>query len=143
MDTLEEMFGIDPESPEAQRADFLVDSDMRMLDKLVQIRRERGLTQAQVGAIMGVSQPTVAEFEATGSNPRLSTIRRYAQAVEALVRHEVEPDRGQAASWSEIVIDTPATIRARRTVPSQARLIGADHFRRASQMNANQFALAA
>lgn len=111
MDALEEMFGLDPDSPETRRADFLVECDMRMLDRLVEIRRDRNLSQRQVGEIMGVSQPTVAQFEAHDSNPRLSTIRRYAMAVGALVRHEVVPDEGQLEDgrWTfEMVLPMPS-----------------------------------
>jgi len=89
--SLEEMFGLNPNSYEAKLADALVEADMALMDDLVEMRVRRGLTQRDVGDIMGVSQPTVAEFEADGSNPCLSTIRRYALAVQAQVRHSVQP----------------------------------------------------
>lgn len=95
MATLDEMLGLDAASPDMTRAEFLVESDRVLLRRLIEVRAERGLTQDQVGELMGVSQPTVAAFEAHDSNPRLSTIRRYAQAVRALVHHKVEPDEGQ------------------------------------------------
>lgn len=54
-----------------------------VIDRLIQIRKDRKLTQKQVADRMGVGQSTVAGFENEGSDPRLSTIQRYARAVEA------------------------------------------------------------
>lgn len=93
--TLEELLSLDPASPAMLRAQQLADNDRALLDALVAMRRDRGLTQAQVGESMGVSQPSVADFEAYDANPTLARIRRYAHAVEALIVHKVEADEGQ------------------------------------------------
>ncbi|MBB1516004.1 helix-turn-helix transcriptional regulator [Tessaracoccus sp. MC1679] len=95
MSTLDELLGLDPTSPEALRADLLVENDQELLDALVRVRKDRGLSQADVAKILGVKQPTVADFEAHDSNPTLSRIRRYAHAVGALISHRVELDSGQ------------------------------------------------
>lgn len=95
MATLEEILGIDAADPEAHRARALAVNDRKLLQALVEIREERGLSQTAVAEKLGISQPSVAAFESTGSNPKLSTIRRYAQAVGALIRHEVTQDVGQ------------------------------------------------
>lgn len=95
MSTLEELLGIDPESDTMLRAEQLVRNDRALLRQLVEVREEQGLTQEDVAARMGVTQATVSRFESYDSNPTLGSIRRYAHAVEALIRHEVEPDRGQ------------------------------------------------
>lgn len=58
----------------------------RILDKLVALRRHRGLSQRGVADRMGVRQPTVSGFETEDSDPRLSTLQRYARAVEATLR---------------------------------------------------------
>lgn len=92
---LEELLGLDPASPALLRAQLLADNDRALLSALVAIRKERGLAQAQVGELMGVSQPSVADFEAHDANPTLSRIRRYAHAVRAHVVHKVEADEGQ------------------------------------------------
>lgn len=57
-----------------------------ILDKLVGLRRLRRLSQSAVAARMGVRQPTVSGFETEDSDPRLSTLQRYARAVEARLR---------------------------------------------------------
>lgn len=93
--TLEALLGLDEDLQSVDRAELLAANDRSLLRELVAIRKARDLTQGDVGKLMGVSQPSVAAFEAHDSNPKLSTIRRYAQAVGALIRHEVDKDEGQ------------------------------------------------
>ena len=57
-----------------------------ILDKLVGLRRALGLSQTTLAARMGVRQPTVSGFETEDSDPRLSTLQRYARAVQARLR---------------------------------------------------------
>lgn len=61
----------------------------RLIDTLVEVRKERQLSQMDVAARMGVRQPTVSGFEKQ-SDPRVSTLQRYARAVEAKLRFVVE-----------------------------------------------------
>jgi transcriptional regulator with XRE-family HTH domain len=68
----------------------------RLLDTLIALRRERGLSQTDVALRMGVRQPTVSGFEKQ-SDPRLSTLHRYARAVEARLRFIVESP--STCSW--------------------------------------------
>lgn len=90
--SLEAALGIDPADPEYIRAQQLADADRVMLRDLVAVRRRHGLTQERVGELMGISQPSVAAIEGHDANPKLSTIRRYAVAIGALIRHEVVSD---------------------------------------------------
>jgi len=64
------------------------DADERhsIIDRLLGLRRLRRLSQTAVAARMGVRQPTVSGFETEDSDPRLSTLQRYARAVEARLR---------------------------------------------------------
>ena len=57
----------------------------QLLDALVAERRACSLTQKEVARRMGVKQPTVSGFETEDSDPRLSTLQRYARAVGARV----------------------------------------------------------
>lgn len=75
-----------------RRAEALVESDVALLKSLIMLREKHNLSQAEVAIRMGVTQPTVSSFERYDSNPRLSTIRRYALAVDALVEHSVVDD---------------------------------------------------
>ena len=109
MNTLEELLGIDPDSPSMRRATQLMENDRALLRRLIQLRSDQGLTQQDVADRMGVTQPTVAKFEAYDSNPTLASIRRYAHAVGALVTHVVETDseqRQDGGSWIPVRMST-------------------------------------
>lgn len=62
-----------------------------LIDALVQQRNALGLKQTQVAKAMGVGQSTVCGFETEGADPRLSTVQRYARAVDAAIRVQVVP----------------------------------------------------
>lgn len=53
------------------------------------------MTQKDVAELLGISQQAVQKFESYDSDPKMSTLARYANAVGALVTHSVEPDVGQ------------------------------------------------
>ncbi|HEY3009547.1 MAG TPA: helix-turn-helix domain-containing protein [Micromonosporaceae bacterium] len=59
----------------------LAERRQRALADLVAQRRAAGLSQADVAARMGTSQPAVARLEAGNVDVRLSTLERYAAAV--------------------------------------------------------------
>lgn len=52
-----------------------------IIQALIAKRRARGLSQTQVAVQMGVKQPTVSGIETDESDPRLSTLQRYARAI--------------------------------------------------------------
>ncbi|WP_212992237.1 helix-turn-helix domain-containing protein [Actinoplanes auranticolor] len=62
----------------------------RIVDSLIALRRALRLTQKAVAGRMGVRQPAVSEFENEANDPRLSTLQRYARAVEARLKVVVE-----------------------------------------------------
>ena len=63
-----------------------------IVDCLVGFRKALGLTQAEIARRMGVKQPTVSGFETEMSDPRLSTLQRYAGAVDARIEVRVHWD---------------------------------------------------
>jgi len=95
MPTLAELLSATHETPATKRAEALAKNDYLLIRELIQVRRDAKLTQTDIADRLGVTQPTVAAFERMDSDPKLSTIRRYAQAVGALVAHVVEADQGQ------------------------------------------------
>ena len=113
MESLAKLLDLDPDDPEVRRARFLAEEDYQLLRKLIELRKELGVTQAMVAERLGISQPSVAAFERYDSDPKLSTIRRYAQVVGLLVGHKVEVDRGQGVvndgSWAGGWVPTPTT----------------------------------
>lgn len=88
-DEIDDLLGIDSEDPTQRLALELVDSDDRLMRRLVECRQQQGLTQSEVGRRMGVTQPAVAAFERPDADPKLSTIRRYALAIGVMVKHAV------------------------------------------------------
>jgi DNA-binding XRE family transcriptional regulator len=101
MKGLEEILGIDPQDPETMRSMSLTETDHQFLRRLVGLRRDMGLTQQDVADRLGITQASVAAFERYDNDPKLSTIRRYAQVVGLLIAHRVEVDEGQLRHQSE------------------------------------------
>lgn len=64
-------------------------------EKIKALRREKGLSQRQLGVKMGVTQQTIAQYEKTTEQPKLSTIRKIASALEIPISVLVE-------DWSKI-----------------------------------------
>lgn len=79
------------------RAKLLASEDRRMRAELIRLREAAHLTQAEIGALIGVSQQAINKLERYDADPKLSTLRRYANAVGAIVEHHVSPDVGQSA----------------------------------------------
>ncbi len=67
---------------------FAADTD-EILGALVRRRVRLGLSQTAVAARMGTSQSAVARLEAGRSDPRLSTLERYAAALDTSVSYAV------------------------------------------------------
>ena len=72
------------ESEQFKDAYDALEDEFAALAVLLQARKEAGMTQADVAAKMGVSQPVLARIESSlGSRkhaPSLETLRRYAAA---------------------------------------------------------------
>lgn len=78
------------------RAKVLAREDREMRTQLVRLRRQANLTQKNVADLLGVTPQAVAKLERYDADPKLSTLRRYANAVGAIVEHRVTADRGQS-----------------------------------------------
>jgi transcriptional regulator with XRE-family HTH domain len=65
--------------------DALATDADELVERLVRRRIELGLSQRAVAARMGTSQPAVARLEAGGTDLRLSTLARYAAALDVSV----------------------------------------------------------
>ena len=118
------MTSVSDESLE-HRADLLVDARDRLLEGLVRLRREHKLSQQTVAERMGVSQPTVAAFERYDANPTVSSIIRYAMAVDALLDIKVVDDCGAGVpgAW-QMSGAAQATVRV--PTPSRKTQVVAD-----------------
>ena len=125
-----ELLGEDPDAPGHKHARSLVAADHTLVRDLVAVRERSGMTQADVARIMGTSQASVSRFESGPSDAHLSTVRRYAKAVGALIRHEViavgEHDVRRAArnaGMPDYRWESSSTEAARRV--STGKLVGA------------------
>lgn len=103
MATIEELAGIELADLEVQLALDLARGDRAFLRRLVQERRRQRISQQDVADRLGITQPSVAAFERHDSDPKLSTVRRYAQVIGIMVTHEV------AARWATTV-QVPAAV---------------------------------
>lgn len=66
------------------RAKILAHEDRELKAELIRIRIESGLTQKDLAGIMGVTQQAIHKLERYDSDPKASTLRRYANALGAL-----------------------------------------------------------
>ncbi|MCD4549710.1 helix-turn-helix domain-containing protein [Schaalia sp. lx-260] len=98
-----ELLGETPNSAENHFARTLVAADEKLIQDLVAMRTALGYTQQEVAKIMGTTQASISRFESGQSDIHLSTIRRYAQAIGAIVHHNVRQFNNDA---SEIVTST-------------------------------------
>jgi transcriptional regulator with XRE-family HTH domain len=92
MTRLSELLGDEFQTAEAQLYRELAREDQHLLARLVEIRKERGLSQEDVAEALGLSQATISAFERVGNDPHLSTVRRYCRAIGVMVRHYVDED---------------------------------------------------
>ena len=82
-------------TPEHARAKSLARNDYKLLTDLVAVRKKNGFSQDDVAALLDITQQAVSKLESYDSDPKLSTLRRYAHAIGAVVEHKVAPDDGR------------------------------------------------
>ena len=63
--------------------DRMGDDAGHLLEQLVQRRRQLGLSQTEVAARMSTSQSALARLESGRFDARMSTVARYAEALDA------------------------------------------------------------
>lgn len=90
-DNLETLLGIDRADPVQDLACRLVEADTHLLRALVAMRRTKAIPEADVALRMGTTVYAVHVLERDDADPKLSTLRRYALAIGALVEHHVSP----------------------------------------------------
>ena len=61
----------------------MADDPTELIGRLSELRRRRGLTQTEVAARMGTSQSALARLESGQADVRVSTLARYAAALDA------------------------------------------------------------
>jgi len=76
-----------------------------LLVELINARRVIDMTQAMVADAMETTQSAVSELEGGATDPRLSTLQRYARAVGAQLHCSLVRPQGMATTY--IVIQSP------------------------------------
>lgn len=93
--------------PHARAIEQDMDQREALIEDLVQRRKSLHLTQTAVASSMSVRQSTISEFENEAGDPRLSTLQRYARAVDACVsvrlrfEDEARSRRKRNQVWSQ------------------------------------------
>ena len=102
---------IEARYPEVAAVAHEVDPPFVLALNVMNLRRERGITQAQLAAAIGVSQPRIAELEAGDANPRLVTLSKIAHAL--------------GVTLAELMTDHQAGPHAERVSAARERISGA------------------
>lgn len=87
---------VEAEKPEVRERREDLRELHHILDELVALRKACGMSQTDVAKVMGVKQPTISQFETESSDPKISTLQRYARAVGTRLRVSVAP----APAWT-------------------------------------------
>lgn len=90
--------GYDSSDPTVVAAQEDARSFGRLMDTLVGLRTAQHLTQTDVARVMGTTQSSVSDLERAGSDPRFSTLQRYARAVGAKLRCSVPLESHSSSS---------------------------------------------
>jgi DNA-binding XRE family transcriptional regulator len=77
--------------------------EMMLEDQLAALRKKRGISQAKLAKLVGVSQPVIARIESGGvRNLTMGTIIRTASALGGSVEIRIKPNRPTARKVRKI-----------------------------------------
>ena len=91
-DNIDTILGIDRTNPTTRIAMAGVTAASALIDSLVQRRIALGMTRADVAERLGQSENAIAKIEAGPRDPRLSTLTRYALALDSWVEFGIRTD---------------------------------------------------
>ena len=73
-------------------------AELRLEQEVIKLRERQGLTQKQVGAMLGISQPAVAKIESGSENMTVRTLIRMVTALGGDVEIQVKPRAAKSAT---------------------------------------------
>ena len=76
-------------TPEREQYEFELSMDM-LGEKLKQIRKEKKLTQEQLGKIIGVQKAQISKLESGNNSATISTVLKVFNALKAKVKFKIE-----------------------------------------------------
>ncbi|MCH4563657.1 helix-turn-helix domain-containing protein [Halomonas sp. EGI 63088] len=68
--------------------------------RLARLREQLDLSQVELATLMGVSQPSVANLEKRGTEIKLSSLKRYIEAMGGKLTIDIELPDGQHVGMS-------------------------------------------
>lgn len=80
-DALQHLKELREQNPELQAEYERLKPRFDIVDQLIRARKKVGLTQKQLGALVGVSQGVIARLESAEHSPRLETVVDVARAL--------------------------------------------------------------
>ncbi len=98
MRTLDE--AIASRSPESQARIKEMADEMILEVGLQMMREELQLSQKQVAEAMGISQPAVTKLEQRGNDLKLTTLKRYVEAMGGKLSLDVELPTGKRIAFN-------------------------------------------
>lgn len=122
MSALDDALEIDRSDPLQDLALRLVAAQTAWIASLVAMRQAQNLSQTDVARRMGCTQSSVSDIETGSTDPRLSTLRRYALAVGADVEHTVRQYKPRPAVVSVPRLEsTESSMHAQETHEAKER----------------------
>lgn len=82
-------------SPESRERIAALASDMLLEVRIQALREALDLSQAELARAMGISQPSVVAMEQRGVDIKLSSMKRYVEAMGGKLSIDVELPTGQ------------------------------------------------
>ena len=68
------------ENPEFKKAYEELEVEYAIMDEMLRLREETGMSQSQLSAKTGITQPDISKLENGNANPSLSTLKKVARA---------------------------------------------------------------
>lgn len=118
MSDLYDVLGINPDDPAVRDGEDDAEEIMHLVEALISIRAASHLTQTDVAERMGTTQSAISDIERLGGDPRVSTLQRYARALD--VKLELGIEHNAVDRWEpsgEVIHLAPR----RRSVERRAR----------------------
>ncbi|MEJ6124011.1 helix-turn-helix transcriptional regulator [Vibrio sp. 2-Bac 85] len=75
-------------------------NEMLLEVKLQSLREELEFTQSELAKTMGISQPSVVAIEQRGNDVKLSTIKRYVEAMGGRMSIDIELPTGKHVGFN-------------------------------------------
>lgn len=98
MSTYKELLAKESPEMQARVAERVEEASLRIA--LSMLRDELNISQTELASMMGIKQPSVARMEQPDNDPRLSTLKRYVQALGGELSLDVTLPTGKRIAFN-------------------------------------------